>query len=34
MTSLLLVAEVLSPASARADRFAKPVESQRRGVPL
>jgi Uma2 family endonuclease len=34
MTSLLLVAEVLSPSSARADRFAKRVEYQRQGVPF
>jgi Uma2 family endonuclease len=34
MTSLLLVAEVLSPTSARSDRFAKRVEYQRQGVPL
>ena len=31
---LLLVAEVLSPSSARADRFTKRVEYQRRRVPL
>jgi len=32
--NLLLVAEVLSPSSARSDRFTKRVEYQRRGVPL
>ena len=31
---LLLVAEVLSPSSARADRFTKRTEYQRQGVPL
>lgn len=31
---LLLVAEVLSPSSARSDRFTKRVEYQRRRVPL
>lgn len=30
---LLLVAEVLSPSSARADRFTKRIEYQRHGVP-
>ncbi len=34
MTDLLLVAEVLSPSSRRADRFAKRLEYQRRGVPV
>jgi Uma2 family endonuclease len=34
VTDLLLVAEVLSPSSARADRFTKRVEYQRRDVPL
>ncbi len=34
MTNLLLVAEVLSPSSRRADRFTKRAEYQRRGVPL
>jgi Uma2 family endonuclease len=34
MKSLLLVAEVLSPSSARADRFTKRVEYQRQGVAL
>ncbi len=34
MTTLLLVAEVLSPSSARADRFTKRLEYQRQGVPL
>lgn len=31
---LLLVAEILSPSSARSDRFAKRIEYQRRGVSL
>ena len=31
---LLLVAEVLSPSSARADRFTKRIEYQRRRVPV
>jgi Uma2 family endonuclease len=31
---LLLVAEVLSPSSVRADRFTKRIEYQRRGVPV
>jgi Uma2 family endonuclease len=31
---LLLVAEVLSPSSARADRFTKRLEYQRQGIPL
>ena len=34
MRDLLLVAEVLSPSSARADRFTKRIELQRRGVPV
>jgi Uma2 family endonuclease len=34
ITDLLLVAEVLSPSSRRADRFTKRAEYQRRGVPL
>jgi Uma2 family endonuclease len=34
VTDLLLVAEVLSPSTARADRFTKRVEYQRRNVPL
>ena len=34
VTDLLLVAEVVSPSSARADRFTKRVEYQRRNVPL
>jgi len=34
MRDLLLVAEVLSPSSARADRFTKRIEYQRRGVPV
>jgi Uma2 family endonuclease len=34
MRNLLLVAEVLSPSSARADRFTKRIEYQRQGVPL
>lgn len=34
MKRLLLVAEVLSPSSARADRFTKRIEYQRQGVPL
>jgi Uma2 family endonuclease len=34
MTSLLLVAEVLSTSSARADRFTKRIEYQRQGIPL
>jgi Uma2 family endonuclease len=34
MKDLLLVAEVLSPSSARADRFTKRIEYQRQGVPL
>ncbi len=33
LRTLLLVVEVLSPASLRADRFTKRVEYQRRGVP-
>jgi Uma2 family endonuclease len=32
MTDLLLVVEVLSPSSARADRFTKRLEYQRQGV--
>lgn len=31
---LLLVAEVLSPSSARGDRFPKRLEYQRQGIPL
>jgi Uma2 family endonuclease len=34
MTDLLLVAEVLSPSSRRADRFTKRAEYQRRGVSV
>jgi Uma2 family endonuclease len=34
MKDLLLVAEVLSPSSARADRFTKRLEYQRQGVPV
>ncbi|MGH7628039.1 MAG: Uma2 family endonuclease [Gemmatimonadales bacterium] len=34
ITALLLVAEVLSPSSRRADRFTKRNEYQRRGVPV
>jgi Uma2 family endonuclease len=34
MTDLLLVAEVLSPSSRRADRFTKRLEYQRQRVPL
>ena len=34
VTDLLLVAEVLSPSSRRADRFAKRLEYQRQGVPV
>jgi Uma2 family endonuclease len=34
MRDLLLVAEVVSPSSLRADRFTKRLEYQRRGVPL
>jgi Uma2 family endonuclease len=34
MTSLLLVAEVLSPSTSRADRFTKRIEYQRQGIPL
>jgi Uma2 family endonuclease len=34
MKNLLLVAEVLSPSSARADRFTKRIEYQRQGIPL
>ena len=34
ITDLLLVAEVLSPSSARADRFTKRIEYQRKGVPV
>jgi Uma2 family endonuclease len=34
MTDLLLVAEVLSPSSRRADRFTKRLEYQRQHVPL
>ena len=34
MKDLLLVVEVLSPSSARQDRFTKRSEYQRRGVPL
>jgi Uma2 family endonuclease len=34
ITDLLLVAEVLSPSSRRADRFTKRAEYQRRGVPV
>lgn len=34
LRTLLLVVEVLSPASLRGDRFTKRVEYQRRGVPL
>ncbi len=34
ITDLLLVAEVLSPSSRRADRFTKRLEYQRRGVPV
>ena len=34
MKSLLLVAEVLSPSSSRADRFTKRSEYQRQGIPL
>jgi len=34
MTHLLLVAEVLSPSTRRADRFTKRLEYQRRGVRL
>jgi Uma2 family endonuclease len=34
MKTLLLVAEVLSPSTARADRFTKRIEYQRQGIPL
>lgn len=34
MKDLLLVAEVLSPATSRADRFTKRIEYQRQGVAL
>lgn len=34
MLDLLLVIEVLSPATRRADRFTKRAEYQRRGVPV
>ena len=34
LTDLLLVVEVLSPSTARHDRFTKRAEYQRRGVPL
>ena len=34
MTDLLLVAEVLSPSTRRADRFTKRLEYQRREVPV
>jgi Uma2 family endonuclease len=34
MKTLLLVAEVLSPSSARADRFSKRTEYQRQRVPV
>ncbi|HET8623514.1 MAG TPA: Uma2 family endonuclease [Gemmatimonadales bacterium] len=34
ITDLLLVVEVLSPSSRRADRFSKRLEYQRQGVPL
>ncbi|MGH7527175.1 MAG: Uma2 family endonuclease [Gemmatimonadales bacterium] len=34
MKDLLLVAEVLSPSSLRADRFTKRLEYQRQGVPV
>ncbi len=34
MRHLLLIAEVLSPSSARFDRFTKRVEFQRQGIPL
>jgi Uma2 family endonuclease len=34
MTDLLLVVEVLSPSSGRADRFTKRLEYQRQRVPL
>jgi Uma2 family endonuclease len=34
VTSLLLVAEVLSPSSSRADRFTKRIEYQRQRIPL
>ncbi len=34
MRDLLLVVEVLSPSTARHDRFTKRLEYQRRGVPL
>ena len=34
MTKLLLVAEVMSPSSRRADRFTKRAEYQRRGMPV
>ena len=34
ITRLLLVIEVLSPSSRRADRFTKRLEYQRQGVPL
>jgi Uma2 family endonuclease len=34
MRTLLLVAEVLSPSSARADRFTKRIEYQRQRVPV
>ncbi len=34
MKNLLLVAEVLSPSSMRADRFTKRVEYQRQGMPV
>ncbi len=33
MKDLLLVVEVLSPSSARADRFTKRIEYQRQGIP-
>jgi len=34
LTDLRLVVEVLSPSTARSDRFTKRLEYQRRGVPL
>jgi len=34
MKDLLLVVEVLSPSSVRADRFTKRLEYQRQGIPL
>lgn len=34
MLNLQLVVEVLSPSTARHDRFTKRLEYQRRGVPL